>query len=138
MSSPIGFLTTSSLLFSGEGDFTLENNDIKLIQGSLETRVQSLKDLLRTSYGDYFYFKSLGADIESYLGRGVDTTLQLEVENHIKNVIITSLIFDASEFTIYSLVDIDTIHIRIFISEDTDEEETIDLTYKTETGVKLG
>lgn len=138
MASPLAFLTTSAILFDGEGDFVLENNDIKIIKGSLNVRIQALRDLLKSNYGDYFYMKNLSGDLETFIGRGIDSALQLEVENHIKNVIISSSLFDSTEFNLYSLVDINTILIRIFIAEGTDEEETVDLTYKTEAGIKLG
>lgn len=138
MSNPLAYLSLSSISFEGEGDFSLENNDIKLIQGSLKVRVQALKDLLKTSFGDYFYIKNLGADLENFIGKGIDQAFQLEVENHIKNVIISSSLFDSSEFNVYSLVDINTIHLRIFLLENTEEEETVDLTYKAEEGIKLG
>ena len=138
MANPVAYLTTNAIAFEGEGDFTIENNDLKTLETSIKVRVAALRDLLKSNYGDYFYIKNLAGDLDKFLGRGIDTTFQLEVENHVKNVIINSSLFDETEFNVYSLADINTIYIRIFIAENTSEEETIDLTYKTDTGVYLG
>ena len=138
MANPVAYLTTNALSFEGEGDFIIENNDLKVLETSIKVRVEALRDLLKSNYGDYFYLKNLAGDLDKFLGRGIDASFQLEVENHVKNVIINSSLFEESEFNIYSLVDINTIYLRIFIAEGTNEEETIDLTYQTETGVSLG
>lgn len=138
MANPVAYLTTNAIAFEGEGDFIIENNDLKTLETSIKVRVAALRDLLKSNYGDYFYIKNLAGDLDKFLGRGIDTTFQLEVENHVKNVIINSSLFEESEFNIYSLVDINTIYLRIFIAEGTNEEETVDLTYQTETGVSLG
>lgn len=138
MANPVAYLTTNAIAFEGEGDFIIENNDLKTLETSIKVRVAALRDLLKSNYGDYFYIKNLAGDLDKFLGRGIDTTFQLEVENRVKNVIINSSLFEESEFNIYSLVDINTIYLRIFIAEGTNEEETVDLTYQTETGVSLG
>lgn len=138
MANPVAYLTTNAIAFEGEGDFIIENNDLKTLETSIKVRVAALRDLLKSNYGDYFYIKNLAGDLDKFLGRGIDTIFQLEVENHVKNVIINSSLFEESEFNIYSLVDINTIYLRIFIAEGTNEEETVDLTYQTETGVSLG
>jgi hypothetical protein len=138
MANPVAYLTTNALSFEGEGDFIIENNDLKVLETSLKVRVAALRDLLKSNYGDYFYIRNLAGDLDKFLGRGIDAPFQLEVENHVKNVIINSSLFEETEFNIYSLVDINTIYLRIFIAEGTNEEETIDLTYQTETGVSLG
>lgn len=138
MANPVAYLTTNGLCFEGEGDFTIVNNDLKVIETSLKVRIEALRDLLKSNYGDYFYLRNLAGDLDKFIGRGIDKAFQLEVENHVKNVIINSSLFDETEFNVYSLADINTIYIRIFIAENTNEEETIDLTYKTDTGVYLG
>lgn len=136
MANPVAYLTNNGISF--DGDFDIVNNDLLTIDGSLNVRVEALKDLLKSNYGDYFYLKNLSGNPEMFLGRGVDSNLQLEVENYVKNVIINSSLFDEEEFNIYSITDVNTIYLRIFVLEGTDEETTLDLTYKTETGVYLG
>ena len=136
MANPVAYLTTSSVLF--DEDFEIVNNDFAVINSSINVRINALKDLLKSSYGDYFYIPNLAGNPDMFLGRGVDTTLQLEVENYIKTVIMNSSLFDETEFTIYTLLDVNTIFIRIFLYEGTPNEETLDLTYKAETGVYLG
>lgn len=138
MASPIAYLTTSSISFEDEGDFVVVNNDLKSITNSIKIRIEALKDLLKSNYGDYFYFKNLAGDLDKFLGRGIDKSFQIEVENHVRNVIINSSLFDETEFNIYSVTDLNTIYLRIFIAENTEQEDTINLTYNTETGVSFG
>lgn len=138
MANPIAYLTTSAISFEGEGDFSIVNNDLKVITTSLKVRIAALRDLLKSNYGDYFYIRNLAGDLDKFIGRGIDNAFRLEVENHVKNVIMNSSLFDETEFNIYTLADINTIYIRIFIAENTVDEETIDLTYRTDTGVYLG
>lgn len=137
MANPIAFLTSDTFSFEGEGDFLIENNDLKMIRGSLNVRIMCLKDLIRTDIGDYFYLKNLGANQDRFLGRGIDKKLELEVVEFLKNAIIYSQLFDESEFNIYSIASVNSIFIRIFINEGGMEEKTINLTYEQDTGVYL-
>lgn len=138
MANPVAFLTISALDFGEFGDFQIESNDLKIIKEPIKARIQALKDLLKSSIGDYFYMNGYGTTQESYIGKGLTNTVQLEIENMLKNAIIDENIFDSSEFNIYSIADENTLYIRIFIFEGTENETTLNLTYNSTTGVTLG
>lgn len=138
MPNPVAFLTISSLDFGEFGDFQLVGNDLKTINDPIKARIQALKDLIKTSFGDYYYLRRYGTDLESYIGKGMDSNIQASIERSLTQAIINENIFDSKEFSIYSIADGNTLYIRIFIFEGEADEATLNITYDTTTGVELG
>lgn len=138
MPNPVAFLTISSLDFGEFGDFQLIGNDLKTINDPIKARLQALKDLIKTSFGDYYYLRRYGTDLESYIGKGMDSNIQASIERSLTQAIINENIFDSKEFSIYSIADGNTLYIRIFIFEGEADEATLNITYDTTTGVELG
>lgn len=138
MPNPVAFLTISSLDFGEFGDFQLVGNDLKTINDPIKARIQALKDLIKTSFGDYYYLRRYGTDLESYIGKGMDSNIQASIERSLTQAIINENIFDSREFSIYSIADGNTLYIRIFIFEGEADEATLNITYDTTTGVELG
>lgn len=121
--------------FYFDGDISFENNDIKIISGTLAVRLQALKDLLKTNFKDYYFYPLLGANLDSFIGRGIDLKLKTEMERVLTLSILDSELFEQNEFAIYSIINNNSIIFRIMLKEDTDE--IIQVTYSTSIGITI-
>lgn len=128
-------ISTSTFFFDGGGDFEIANNDIKMVNGNLNVRIQALKDFLRSNYGDYIYNPNMAANLDVFIGRGIDERLKAEFEDYLRRGIISSKIFEASEFNVYSIILGSTLVFRVILKEA--EDEIIQITYSTALGVTI-
>lgn len=139
MATPIGYLTTNSVYFNSisGGDFVFENNDLKIIRNPLKARVQALHDLLISTEKSYYYFPNLGTSLENWIGKGLTEEVKTNIEKYMSMCILDSGLLDNTEFNIYSIIDRNTLYIRIFILEDTEDEIVLNVTYDREKGVTI-
>ena len=128
-------VSTSTFFFDGGGDFEISNNDIMVITGNMKVRIQALKDFLRSNYNDYAYNPNMAANLDVFIGRGIDENLKAEFDDYLKRGIIASKLFEASEFNVYSVISGSTLVFRIILREA--EDEIIQITYSTALGVTI-
>ena len=60
------------------GDFELDNNDIKLIKKPIDILKDTVIERYKTNIGDFRLNMAYGANLDRYIGQGIDTNL---VEN---------------------------------------------------------
>lgn len=125
--------TTSAIYF--DGDFVIENNDLKVVTGTLNVRILALKDFLRTQYNDYAFYPYLGSNLDIFVGKGIDENLRSSFERYLESAIIRSDLFAQGEFKVYSYIQQDILVYRIVVIEA--PSEIIEVTYKTSTGVTI-
>lgn len=121
-----------NLFFGGEGDFEIANGDIKVIS-NYEYNIQTLKDFLRSNFKDYYFSPNYGANLDQFIGKGLTPELKVEIESHLASAIIAANILSEDEFQIASIVQNNTLIIRIIIYSNLDE--IIQLTYEPNLGV---
>ena len=67
-----------------EGDFVIENGDLKIITGD-EVLIQKIMFRLKTTAGDYLLEPSVGANLEQFIGQVIDDRLLVRIENTVTN-----------------------------------------------------
>lgn len=127
---------SSSSLFFGEGDFEISFNDLKTVKGNEQVRIHALQDYLRSNFKDYALTPNLGADLDRFIGRGIDQFLQRELEVYIKSAIVNSTLYTSDEFAVYSLINKNQLVFRIVITQMADE--IIQMSYTTSGGFSFG
>lgn len=139
MATVTAFLTTSGVYFNptSGGDFLIENGDLKIVRNSLYTRVQSLKDEIKSDRTDYYFYPELGSTLANNIGKGMDDELQASIEKILNRCILDTNLFEQDEFSIYSVVDKNTLYIRVFLLEDTEDEIVLNLMYNQEKGMVI-
>jgi hypothetical protein len=80
-------------------------------------------------------YSDLAANLDVFIGRGIDENLKAEFDDYLKRGIIASKLFEASEFNVYSVISGSTLVFRIILREA--EDEIIQITYSTALGVTI-
>jgi len=85
----------NDLYFSGLGDLAIENGDLKDTVGEdyLRSDYQELHTIMSSTLGDWGISPSLGANLDSFLGRPLTKSTLQDIELNIKNAIFKDSIF---------------------------------------------
>lgn len=106
------------LSFNDYGDIEFVNGDISVIKNQLDILRQNCIDRIKTGFGDYKLNKNIGADIQSFIGKSVDSILlskikesiirSLTVDNFLERENIQCAVVEVSAGTIFIKIEIYT------------------------------
>lgn len=106
------------LSFNDYGDIEFVNGNISVIKNQLDILRQNCMDRIKTSFGDYKLNKNIGADIQSFTGKSVDSILlskikesiirSLTVDNFLERENIQCAVVEVSAGTIFIKIEIYT------------------------------
>jgi len=106
------------LSFNDYGDIEFVNGNISVIKNQLDILRQNCIDRIKTGFGDYKLNKNIGADIQSFIGKSVDSILlskikesiirSLTVDNFLERENIQCAVVEVSAGTIFIKIEIYT------------------------------
>jgi hypothetical protein len=108
----------SDLSFNDYGDIEFVNGNISVIKNQLDILRQNCIDRIKTNFGDYKLNKNIGADIQNFTGKSVDSILlskikesiirSLTVDNFLERENIQCAVVEVSAGTIFIKIEIYT------------------------------
>jgi hypothetical protein len=117
----------SELDFGDNGDFIFNGQDISILRNTDKVVYQVIVDYLRTNFQDYELNMRWGANLKQNIGKGVSVNMGKNIANDLRNDIIAAGLIDKASIDVYSVVDTNTLYLRvvIFSSEDFTAQITI-------------
>lgn len=111
--------------FDRYGDMSFIGNDISLTNNEFDYKYQHIIDRLITNFDDYYLTPNVGADLSSYIGSRVNSALEENIISSIRISLTRDLLVATESLDIITLIDKDTVLIKIQIGGAAYQAETI-------------
>lgn len=109
------------------GDILIEGNDLLLVSGKEVIRSAAI-ERLKTNFNDFVFHPNEGANLDSFIGMGIDSTLSTIVSNRILDALTFDGLISRNSVLMLPVLNGNSIFIRIVISYN-DEEIILNTNY---------
>lgn len=124
-------LTTDIKIDSLYGDIEIYGGDIVLSKKRKEILINTVIDRYKTSFNDYLLLPNYGANLDIFIGRGIDNKLIEDIKTTFRYALTYDNFVDNTELEIIAVKIDNTIEIHTYITTD-QEEVAITATYSRE------
>lgn len=115
------------------GDIEISEKDINVSFNTSEIALQRILVALKTNFKDYELSPYYGADIDKFIGQGIDKKLAEDIKKTIERTVLDENILDTRQINIPYIIRKNSIEFRIIIPN----KESISLSYIKDKGFKI-
>ena len=119
------FLKKEIKVDSNFGDFELENNDLKTTRNPTEVLVDTVIERYKTNYKDFILNPNYGANLQQYLGKGVNHALADSIVTSFKYILTYDNFLSLTEVRITPIILGNSIKLFTYISVANGELELV-------------
>lgn len=124
-------VTSDIKIDSQYGDIEIYGGDIILTKKNKEILKHTIIDRFKTSFNDYVLFPNYGANLEVFIGRGIDSKLAEDLKTAFRYALTYDNFIENSELDILPIILGDSIKMYTYITIEEDEI-AIEATYNKE------
>ncbi|MDB4533410.1 hypothetical protein N9242_00960 [Vicingaceae bacterium] len=111
--------------FDRHGDISFVGNDISMINSDLDYNYQNVIDRLITNFDDYYLSPNVGANLSSFIGQNINSDLENNIVDNIRIALTSDGFIPVEKLSIATLIDVDSILIKIQVGDNSYLTETI-------------
>ena len=104
-----------------DGDFEIENNDLKLVKRPVDILRDTVIERYKTNIGDFKLNMSYGANLDRYIGQGIDTNLIENIVTSFRYCLTYDNFIESSTLDIIPIVMNNDLKLYTYIETGTDK-----------------
>ncbi len=119
-------------LDSNYGDFEINGGDLVFVQNKIEILKNVIIERFKTNNNDFKLNPNYGADLERYIGKGVDHKVKESIETSFRYALTYDGLLDSDEIDIVIIQLQNILKIYIYVRVEDEQVRVVEATYNQE------